>query len=205
MNFFRIFVKFGQSALQTIIGILMLIFYFSYIIAAIWLLILGDWKPLLQGIIISLISFWGASIFLLPTLGLGALVAFFANRKNELAVQFFSLIAILFQNALLIVWAVFIFYTFSSSWGTSKNLIPLLILSYNVVMGVLVFMARGESPDSLGTNLGLMLGFISSLAMIFMFLFTGFSFVPLIVIFALFSIFQFVMVIYMQQEAENQN
>ncbi len=203
MNPFRIFAKFGQSILMTILSILLVIFYFSYIVAAIWLLILGNWVPLLQGIIFSLFSSWVYSVLLLPAMGLGILVGFF-GRKNELAAQFFSLLAILYQNAIMIFWVYYIFKIFLS-WETPKNFIPLLILSYNVAMGVFCFMAKGEDPDSLGTNLGLFLAFVTCLTMIFMLLFTGFSFIPLIIIYVLFSIFQFVMVMLIQQESEIQS
>jgi len=204
MNPFRIFAKFGQSVLLTILGIFMVIFYFSYMVVAIWLLILGNWQPLLQGIIFSLISTWVYTLFALPGLGFGMLVSFFSGRKNELAMQFFSLLAILYQNALLICW---VYYAFKIMfvWETPKNFIPLLILSYNVAMGVFTFMAKGEDPDSFGTNIGLFLAFITCLTMMFMLSFTGFSLTPLIIIYALFSIFQFGMIIWMQQETGASN
>jgi hypothetical protein len=204
MNLFKIFTKFGQSAVLTLLSIFLFIFYFSYVIAAIWLLVLGNWQPLVQGIIFSLLSSWVYSIFLLPALGLGGVIGFFSGRKNDLAVQFFSLIAILYQNAIMIFW---VYYTFKIflSWETPKNFIPLLILSYNVAMGVFCFMAKGESPDSLGTTFGLLLAFLTCLTMIFMLSFTGFSLTPLIILYIVASVIQFGMIIWMQQETETQN
>lgn len=198
MNPFKIFAKFGQSVLVSILSIFLLIFYFSYVIVAIWLLILGDWIPLLQGIIFSLLSSWVYSIFLLPALGLGAVIGFFIKRKNTLMIAILSLIVILYQNALMIFWIGYIFKLFLS-WETPKNFIPLLILAYNVAMGVFCFMAKGEAPDNLGTNFGLLLAFLTCLTMVFMLLFKSVYLAPLFILYIVASLTQFIIGIYVMK------
>lgn len=140
------------SALLKIVGLPIAVMNaLSGIVGVVWLLILWDWKPLLLAGSLLTLSTLGANILLAPgmliSLGTGALVGAAGGTRAG------AFIGSALSNAWVVLvetaWCAWILWAFRP-FATEANLVPLLLVTYNVATGVWTYMAqRDGGPASM--------------------------------------------------------
>lgn len=113
--------------------------------SGIWLAVLGEWWAIVYGIVSMLVAAFGLGLVLMPGLLFGVpAMALIEKGKTLLAIPFFILSQI-YTYFVIIAWAVFVFYIFTSR-ATQETFWPLLIWSYGVALGPLMFLASKDDP-----------------------------------------------------------
>ena len=114
------------------------------IVSLIWLLILGEWRLVLLGLLIVLAGSFLLMIAFLPSAILGAPAMYFASREKFLAANVFMLPSILYTNAVVAVWCSALLVVFTRD-AVLSDLVPRMIWSYGIATGALSYMASKES------------------------------------------------------------
>ncbi|MFA6076871.1 MAG: hypothetical protein WC735_02240 [Candidatus Paceibacterota bacterium] len=159
-----------------IFGVLTIFSFSASFIGGIWLLFLGAWVVVISGFIISILMPFIYSIVMIPSqLFIKPAIRFSENDKKGLAMIFVFLSGI-YSNFIMLCWVNLVFSGVvirTLEQGAGK-LIPLIIFAYAVTMAPLSYMAKGEPEDSKGTNLGLILAFITFIIWTILWLSGGF-------------------------------
>ncbi|MGV7931379.1 MAG: hypothetical protein AB2L13_21155 [Spirochaetota bacterium] len=116
------------------------------IIGGIWLLILGEWRLLLIGIILIIISKWVLSILMMVGMPLTGIALYFYNRKNVLG-HVFGFLTQLYTNILIIGTCFVAFFLCSKFYKGSEisiTYIPYLLWSWGMSLGPWQFFASKE-------------------------------------------------------------
>lgn len=145
----------------TIVGIILAVNLLGGIVATIWLLVKGHWGIVLKGFLLSMMMPWGFMIVGLPGMLFGYLVIRTQERSRILSI-FFGVLTCGYNLTLIQVWVLYVFIL-AASWAEGGvSAIAMAFWAYSVTLSPLVYMARGESPDSHATTLALFSAQISS-------------------------------------------
>ncbi|WP_315798841.1 hypothetical protein [Bradyrhizobium sp. SZCCHNRI3043] len=116
---------------------------FGFIGSAVWLLILGEWRLVLVGLLMSVTAPFFLGLASLPTVLLGGPGIFFAKRGITIGVYFFSFLASIYIAALISAWCGTVAFYFLKE--TAKPAFwPLLIWSYGVATSPWTYMAQQD-------------------------------------------------------------
>lgn len=137
---------------------------FGGVVPVIWLLIIGDWCPVLLGIGIVIVSDFGLSILLMLPLLLFAGLAALGKRVGQIIAVVLSM---LYTGAIIVIWCSVVLFLFRRQLSP-KNLVPVMILSYGVAVGPWAYLASHEdNPASVISTLAAELGYAVVLLMVF--------------------------------------
>lgn len=135
---------------------------FTIIIGTVWLLVLGEWRIVLIGIIGSIIMPVVYSLIMFPAQLFMAPAISYSEKGKKIPTMIFVFLSGIYSNFIMLLWVNVVFsvcVTQMFEQGVSK-IIPLLIFANAVTMAPLLYMARREKEDSKGTVLGLNVAFI---------------------------------------------
>jgi len=127
---------------------------FSGIAGGIWLIIIGQWKLIVAGLIFSSIMPWIYAIINLPEIGLGFLAASAWEKGSKLNFSILGFLGSIYNYAVLSIWSLFVLL-FIIQRIESGNFVPYFLWAYSTIMAPLGYMASKEPPDSTGTSMGL--------------------------------------------------
>jgi hypothetical protein len=122
----------------------------------IWLALLGHWLLLPAGILMSVAMPYVYFLASLPKMAtIPRILRQLENEKKGM-IAFFGFINAVFDYALIAVWAFIVFGVFlGTDKVTSNNPVPFFLWGYSVLMAPLVFMAKKENSNAIGTIGGL--------------------------------------------------
>ncbi|MBD3382465.1 MAG: hypothetical protein GF404_09740 [candidate division Zixibacteria bacterium] len=125
-------------------------------IGGIWLILVGEWRLVILGIVLGIGMPLMYSIIHVPLMGLTYLSTTFAKKgkiKSGTAMYFINMII---EYLIIGAWisGVFLFYINSASIG---NEIPYMIFVYSVAIGPLAFMSSKDSDRSIANAIAILL------------------------------------------------
>lgn len=144
----------GSAFLSIIMMPLIILNIFSGIVGGIWLAIIGQWKLIGAGLLLSVAMPFFYSIVNLPGIGLGVLAVSAGKKGSKVGFSILAFLASIYNYALLSVWSASVLL-FIIQRMESGSFIPYLLWAYSTVMAPLGYMASKEPPDSTGTSMGL--------------------------------------------------
>lgn len=121
--------------------------FFGFIVSAIWLLVLGQWRSVVVGVVISMIAPIILGLALFPGMAVAAPATYFANRKVTIGVYFFGFLASVFIYVLISAWCGGITFYFLKD-APSRAFWPLLIWSYGVATSPWTYMAQKDGAPT---------------------------------------------------------
>ena len=188
---------FGRATISVIVTVVLILNFFSGIVGGVWLAILGYWGSIGIGFVLSFAMPWIWTIASLPAMGLGFVVAFFAEKGSKTFTGILGYLTSIYTNSLLTLWLIWVFGFFMGR-ADSESFITYLLWGYSTMMAPLSYMASKEPPDSMGTTLGVFFAQLCYLIWV-LFFFFGENFMPwlyaIIVVGVLFSLFAIVIAI----------
>lgn len=139
------------------------------IISGIWLAIIGEWSAIGYGILALFISGFGLAIAFIPSTLLSVPGVYFAEKGHKIPLYIFSFISNLYIIAVLSIWCGAVLFFFAQRAHTN-SIIPLMIWSYGVATGPLIWMAQKEQQegDGIGSLIATFFAQIGYIAMILM-------------------------------------
>lgn len=180
-----------------------LINIFGGVISGIWLSILGEWAMIGYGLLALIISGMGISLALIPGLLFVAPAAVMLEKGNKVIGYLLGFLGSLYTITVLVGWCVLVL-VFCMRQTNNESIIPILIWSYGIATGPIIWMAQKELQG--GNEYAMISTFfiqIAYLLTILGILFIGMSLLNVIVLFAsimLFGlIFQFSMAYLVEQ------
>lgn len=123
------------------------------IVAAIWLLAIGDWKTLIVGVILVVFSSHSIAILMLPGAAFSAITVAVGTRTNMRGVMFYS--AVFINNLYIVVvitaWCIGVLTLFMAlcSKAHASSILPYLLGSYAPALGVWQYLAAKENGPGL--------------------------------------------------------
>jgi hypothetical protein len=129
---------------------ILLLNLFGFIGSAIWLLILGEWRSVVAGLVISVAAPFFLGLAALPTVLLGGPGIYFAKRGITIGVYFFGFLASVYIAALISAWCGAVTFYFLNG-ATKQAFWPLLVWSYGVATSPWTYMAQKD--ESVGSML----------------------------------------------------
>jgi hypothetical protein len=146
----------GSAFATMILMPLIILNIFSGIVGGIWLAIIGQWKLIVAGLVLSFVMPWIYSIVSLPAMGLGMLASSAGERGYKISAFILISLASIYNYALLAGWTLLVLLFFIRNIE-SGSFVPYLLGGYATAMSPLGYMASKEPPDSTGTSLGFLL------------------------------------------------
>jgi tetratricopeptide (TPR) repeat protein len=120
------------------------------IVSGIWLVVIGEWRPVGLGILFFFGSSFLLSFALMPGMLLAAPAAWFAARGKTLGLVLFGTLSSIYTLALVTLWCCSVLFLFVKD-ATAGSIIPRLIWSYGIATGPWAYMASQEQgPDGEG-------------------------------------------------------
>lgn len=139
---------------------ILLLNFFGFIGSAVWLLIIGEWRSVVAGIVTSMVAPTLLGLALLPGIALTAPAIYFAKRGLTIGVYIMGLLSSMYTYALISAWCGAITYYYLDH-AAPKAFWPLLIWSYGVATAPWSYMAqRDQSVPSLLAAFFTQAGFI---------------------------------------------
>lgn len=160
--------KSGTFLGYSLLGIMLFLNFSSGIISGIWLLAIGMWPVVIQGILYSIAMPFVYSIAAIPSLILVAPLTKFADSGNKVMVAFFGFLNVFYSNLLILFWVYFVFNGIVST-AIGITAIPLILWGYSTVLGPLGYMAKNEQ-GSTGTALGIFFAQLSYIVIVILWL-----------------------------------
>lgn len=158
-----------MSAIASMLGVisvpLMVLNFISGFISAIWLLIIGEWRSVVLGIVIVAVASFILGILILPTLLLAGLAS-----TGKRALQYISVVlSTLYVGTIIVVWCTVILLVFLGR-TSPRNIIPMMLWSYEVATGPWAYMASkdGDNTYSMISTEFAEVGYAVVLVMIFL-------------------------------------
>lgn len=167
--------KFINSGLTIFFSSLLILNFSSGTIGGIWLLILKDWPTLLSGILLSVFMPWFFSIAMIPSFGLGVLIAKLLERKKHSLIGTLAFIVSLYNNLIILFWVFTVFFWIMRTELSFVSTIPYLLWGYAVVISPLSYMASKEEDDGWGTMMGVLIAQIGYILISILWFTVGFS------------------------------
>lgn len=174
-----------QALMLALMVPLMLLNFFGGIASGIWLGFLGEWWAIGYGLLGIVTSHFLLGFAMMPGIIFGA-PAIALAQKGRLVLAFpFLLLSQIYTYAIIVVWCGFVFFGFVSH-ANQYSFWPLLIWSYGVALGPLMYMAQRESQAGTG-EASTMTTFFAQIAYVVMAIFAAtkrMAFVDLMLIFS---------------------
>jgi len=159
--------------------------FFGGIVSGIWLAVLGQWWAIGYGVVGLFVSSTLIGLAMMPGLIFAAPAAILA-QKGKLILAFpLMLLSQLYTYLVIIAWCIFVFIVFMS-YSNSSSFWPLLIWSYGVALGPLMYMVQREERAGGGDG-SWMTTFFAQLAYVAMALTAAFARVSLLDLAIVFS------------------
>lgn len=139
------------GAMQTLITLLVFPFILlnvlGWLVAFVWLAILGEWKEIGIGIAASIGMPFLFPLADLPSMGFLFVCSWLTERGFRVAALPFAFLVSLWTNFLVMAWCSLIFFHYARVSGPDTY-IPLLLWGYSVAMSPLAYMAKfdGDNP-----------------------------------------------------------
>lgn len=146
--------KIGEATLASIISIISVLNIGSWLVGAIWLAILGEWRLLLYGLLLSIAMPYVYSLVIIPQMLLAAWLAMAFEKKQKLLVRILAFVSTIYQYAVLMFWVLYVFEMFLNHYP-EINMIPLILYGYSTMSAPLVSMGSKEGPGATGTYLAI--------------------------------------------------
>jgi hypothetical protein len=122
---------------------IMLLNFFGFIVAIIWLLVIGQWGSVVAGVFTIFIASFVLGLALLPGMIISAPGIYFANRRITIGIYFFGFLAGVYTYAVITAWCGGVTFYFLRN-APSHAFWPLLIWSYGVATSPWTYMAQRE-------------------------------------------------------------
>ncbi len=126
---------------------LMLLNLLGGIISGLWLAILGEWNPLLIGVLGCIVSPFLLGIVLIPNLLLAAPAILLIERNKNFSAMILFLLSQIYIYSVVVVWCLMVFYFFISK-ANYETFWPLLIWSYGVATGPWSYFAQKDNGNA---------------------------------------------------------
>ena len=140
---------------------------FAGIVGFFWLAIIGEWRIMGCGIVLSLVMPYLYSLVSLPTLIVVPFLLSATEKGQRLLAAMLGLIVGFYEKGLLAAWVLIVFNFFRRDAGPGTY-IPFLMWGYATAMSPLIYMASKDlrAEESLGTMMGLILAEIAYLSIV---------------------------------------
>ncbi len=140
------------------------------IIAGIWLLILGEWKFVIFGLIAAFSGSFILGFALMIPMIFAMPSMFFIERNNKIIGYIFGFFSMLTTNAIIFFWCIISFWICYSK-STPESIIPALIWSYGVAVFPLQSLADKEKENefTILTTLFVQIAYIVMLILLLLF------------------------------------
>jgi hypothetical protein len=140
------------------------------IIAGIWLLILGEWKFVIFGLIAAFSGSFILGFALMIPIIFAIPSMFFIERNNKIIGYIFGFFSMLTTNAIIFFWCIISFWIYYSI-SNPENIIPVLIWSYGVAVFPLQYLADKEKDNEfiMITTLFVQIAYIVMLILLLLF------------------------------------
>lgn len=158
-----------MSAIASMLGAisvpLMVLNFIAGFMSAIWLLIIGEWRSVVLGIVIVAVASFILGILILPTL----LLAGLASTGKKLLQYISAVLSTLYVGTIIVVWCTVILLVFLGR-ASPRNTIPMMLWSYEVATGPWAYMASkdGDNTYSMISTEFAEIGYAVVLVMIFL-------------------------------------
>lgn len=116
------------------------------IVSGTWLALLGEWSPIISGIVFIIFSGFLINFALMPGMLFAVPAMIFFEKKKKILGALFGFLNILYTISLLVVWCLYILNKFTLL-ADNSSLIPMLIWSYGVAMAPWIFLAQKDQQD----------------------------------------------------------
>jgi hypothetical protein len=117
--------------------------FLGFIVSGVWLLVIGQWRLVVAGLLISMFAPFILGLAILPGILIGAPGIHFANRGVTIGVYFFGFLSSVYIYALITAWCSGITFPFLHG-APSQAFWPLLIWSYGVATSPWSYMAQRD-------------------------------------------------------------
>jgi len=113
------------------------------VVSGIWLSILGEWLPILQGIGFMMVAWLVLGFALMPSLIFAIPAASLVEKGRKALGLLVGSFSVLYTNALITIWCIWILTLFMEQ-ASQSSFIPMLIWSYGVALAPWLNMAQEE-------------------------------------------------------------
>jgi|ERR1051326_464563 hypothetical protein len=179
------------TAIVTALSVpLMILNMLGAVVSGIWLLVMGEWRPVLLGILFFFSSSLLLGLALMPILLFVAPAMWLAERRKTLWVLCFGALSSAYTLSLVTIWCCAVLFLFVKD-ATSSSLIPRLIWSYGVATGPWSYMAskeQGPEGEGFASTIATFFAQLAYLAIMLFVLFTEITTVGVIKVFAVFML-----------------
>lgn len=117
------------------------------IVSGVWLAVIGQWGAIGYGLFFGLAGSVALSLAMLPGLVFAAPAVYFEKRGNRAGLLTIGLLSVMYTMAVISAWCTFILVFFAHRATNMSGLIALLIWSYGVALGPLMWMSKSEAQS----------------------------------------------------------
>ena len=149
---------------------IMLLNVFGTIGAVIWLLVIGEWRWVVAGILTIIVAPFVLGLALLPSIVLGSPAIYFAKRRITIGVYFFSFLTSIYTYGLISAWCGGVTLYFMKE-ASPQSFWPLLVWSYCVATSPWTYMAQKDD----GSIASFLAAFFAQASFIVMMVVVGFG------------------------------
>jgi hypothetical protein len=139
------------ALLAILVSIVVILNFASEIGGGIWLAILGDWKSIIVGLVISICMPFAFTIVTLPSTGLGMILFGLINKGRKIPAAILGFINMIYTNVVIAIWVVMVFGYFVER-AKGRSIIPYLLWGYGTMMAPLSYMASKDGPEGTPAN-----------------------------------------------------
>jgi len=132
---------------------------FGEVVSGLWLLIIGEWRMVLLGIAIMVVSTFALGMAVLPSLLFVPLATF---SKGEVGKVVAMILSTLYIAAVMVLWCAGVLWLFGRGL-TARNIVPMLIWSYGVAVGPWAGMANKDQKAQGGNTYSLVSVFFAEI------------------------------------------
>jgi hypothetical protein len=116
---------------------------FGFFVAGIWLLVIGEWRSVVAGIVISIVAPFFLGLAVLPSMIFGGPGIYFAKRNLTIGLYFFSFLSSIYIAVIITAWCGGVTFYFMQN-VPSHAFWPMLIWSYGVATSPWTYMAQRD-------------------------------------------------------------
>jgi hypothetical protein len=116
---------------------------FGFFGAGIWLLVIGEWRSVVAGIVISILAPLLLGLAVMPSIIFGGPGIYFAKRGMTIGLYFFSFLSSVYIATIITAWCSGVTFYFMQG-APSRAFWPMLIWSYGVATSPWTYMAQRE-------------------------------------------------------------
>ena len=147
----KAFVGIATAILSLLVTLIVFFNFASEIVAGIWLAILGDWKSIGTGLLMSIGMPLAYFLISLPSTGLGFLLIVLIKKGKKIPTAILGFVNMIYTNAIIALWVVSVFAIFMDRVG-GRSKIPYLLWGYGTMMAPLSYMASKDRPEGSPAN-----------------------------------------------------